>query len=75
MKQLVLIVFSIFVLVGCGGGGGSGPSQALNTAPVAVAGASQNVLAGASVTLDGSARSLSGFIASSPAYRLFHKLA
>jgi PKD domain len=53
-----IAVFSIAVVVAaCGGGGSSSGTPAVpptNTAPVANAGSSQNVLAGASVVLNGS---------------------
>jgi len=60
MKNLAALVLCSLVLAGCGGGGGDsggGGGGPVNTAPVANAGASQNVVTGGGVTLDGSASS------------------
>lgn len=61
MKVFFALVFSSMMLVACGGGSSPGPSQPpVNVAPVANAGVPQNVLTGASVTLDGSASDANG---------------
>src|SRR5688572_21661234 len=52
------------VLTACGGGGGGGSSNPpSNNAPVANAGANQNVIAGSTVTLNGSGTDADGSIA------------
>jgi len=58
MKALLCFGLVAAVLVGCGGSGGSGQDcsasvNACNAAPVANAGAQQNVLVGTNVSLDG----------------------
>lgn len=58
MKSLIIkaiaTIASMTLLVACGGGGGSSTKVETNTAPVANAGASQNVITSTVVTLDGS---------------------
>ena len=63
-KPVIPILLSLSV-VACGGGGGGGsPAQSINQAPQVQAGPDQEVLAGARVTLSGSANDSDGTIAS-----------
>ena len=52
--MIALSVVVVFGMTGCGGGGTSG-TETQNTVPVASAGTTQSIVAGAIVTLDGSA--------------------
>ena len=62
-KSVIPILLSLSV-VACGGGGGGGsPAQSINQAPQVQAGPDQEVLAGARVTLSGSASDSDGTIA------------
>ena len=57
ISTLVAVVLMGISLAGCSGGGDTTPTNTVNAAPVANAGAAQSVVSGAAVTLDGSASS------------------
>ena len=60
IRTLAVLVGIAGLLAGCGGGGGGGGDTAppvTNSAPVANAGAAQNVISGGVVTLNGSGSS------------------
>jgi len=61
LARVTITAVLVWILVACGGGGGGGgDSGAANIAPVANAGALQNVVAGTQVTLNGSASDANG---------------